>query len=239
LAFSGNQLDALIAAQFLEVVRPAGVEAALHAAEELASGGARQRQVLADQVEHDRYEAARARRQYDQVDPENRLVCAELERRWNERLTVAVNSEKQLAEFDRARSELSSPATQEALLDLGRHLETIWGAASASMTIKKQMIRLLIEQIIVDLDTENRLHIIVHWHGGHHSEHIQTRQKRHAHAPTFNLVETIESLRAIADNAQLARMLNRAAIRSPRGVTWTAERIMAFRHRHQLPAYDP
>src|SRR5438132_5683770 len=47
-------------------------------------------------LEQARYETARARRQYDAVDPDNRLVAGELERRWNERLlaTRALEDER-------------------------------------------------------------------------------------------------------------------------------------------------
>ena len=237
--FLGKDLDELISRQVLEVVRPAGIEAALLAAEEFAVGFEKQRQVFADQVENCRYEAERAHRQYDRVDPENRLVCGELERRWNDRLTALAESENRLAEFDAQRPTLPSAAQQEALLDLGRNLNTVWFSDSTSMPAKKQILRVLIERIIVDIDTDNQIQVVVHWIGGHHSEHALPRRTRQSHVDTLDLVQTVKSLSLIADDAQQARILNRAGISSPRGATWSADRVGGFRYRHKIPSYDP
>lgn len=238
-SFPGKNLDELISAQLLEVVRPAGIEAAVLAAEKLVIDFDKQRQVLADQAEHCRYETERARRQYDQVDPENRLVCGELERRWNERLTALVESENRLNEFNARRPTLPSATQQEALFDLGRNLPTVWYSDAASMQVKKQILRLLIEKIIVDIDSENQIQIVVHWIGGHHSEHALPRRTQRSHVQTLDPVQTIKSLSLIADDAQQVRMLNRAGIRTPRGATWTEDRVAAFRRRHKMPSYDP
>jgi len=238
-SFLGKDLDELISAQVLEVVRPAGIEASLLAAEELAVGFEKQRQVLADQVEHSHYETERARRQYDQVDPENRLVCGELEQRWNKCLTSLTESKKRLGEFDARRPTLPSPAQQEALLDLGRNLRTVWDADSVSMPIKKQILRVLIERISIDIDADNQIEAAVHWIGGHHSEHALPCRTRQSHAETLDSVQTVKTLSLIADDAQQARMLNRAGIRSPRGATWTADRVAGFRHRYKIPCHDP
>src|ERR1700722_8545393 len=49
------------------------------------------------------YEAARARRQYDAVDPDNRLVAGELELRWNEKLFQLRDLEIQRESLDQAK----------------------------------------------------------------------------------------------------------------------------------------
>src|SRR5262249_21374456 len=72
-----------VADQVLQAGGPAGVQAALAAAEQLEQTQQEQQQTLALALERARYEAERARRQYDAVEPENRLVAGELERRWN------------------------------------------------------------------------------------------------------------------------------------------------------------
>lgn len=78
------------------MLAPLGIEAALRAldARETEAGEILKQTELA--LTQARYEAALARRQYDAVDPDNRLVAAELERRWNDRLVEVHRLEQQL-----------------------------------------------------------------------------------------------------------------------------------------------
>jgi hypothetical protein len=70
----------------LAAIQPAGIEAALLAEEQLMQHNDQKRESLALALERAQFEARRAQRQYDAVDPDNRLVAGELERRWNEAL---------------------------------------------------------------------------------------------------------------------------------------------------------
>ena len=116
-----------------------------------------------------RFETARAHRQYDQVDPDNRLVAGELERRWNEKLINVRTLEDQLAQQDgeSATTTLSADDRQR-LLTLGTDLHCAWDSAGTTGETGKRIIRLLIDEIIVDAVADH-LKLIVHWHGGDHS----------------------------------------------------------------------
>jgi hypothetical protein len=70
-------------------------------------------------LEQARYEAGHARRQYDAVDPDNRLVAAELERRWNESLAVVARREAKLAAAAGEREECAADTEREQLLAVG------------------------------------------------------------------------------------------------------------------------
>ncbi len=238
-SFQGQALDELVATLVLEVVCPAGVEAALEAAEQLVSTHRQQRQVRVDQVSQCRYAADRARRQYDEVEPENRLVCAELERRWNVCLVELDRAEEGLLAFDRDTPDCADPPEQEELLELGRNLSSVWFSPQTTIEVKKQIVRLLIEQIAVDITPEDQLHALVHWVGGHHTEHILALRSRRTEAQTCDLQQIIESLRLIADDEQIARALNRAGIATARGATWTAKRVGSFRGRHSIAGFSP
>ena len=80
-------------------------------------------------LEKARYEVARAQRQYDLVDPANRLVAGELEQRWNGALTRVAELEAQLGELDCARVSLSE-AQQRRLCELGEDLDCLWNHPS-------------------------------------------------------------------------------------------------------------
>ena len=106
ISFGGMRIDRDVGAEVIERLQPLGIEAALaaQAARSRASEDKRRQVELA--LEQARYEVGRARRQYDAVDPDNRLVAAELETRWNERLTVVRDLEAELEGLT------TSPATE-------------------------------------------------------------------------------------------------------------------------------
>jgi hypothetical protein len=101
--FGGLRADRLVSEQLLEALAPMGVEAAIEAIDSLrgASDERFQQKTLA--LEHARYEVTRARRQYDAVDPANRLVAAEFERRWNQALTTEAELEAELVTLQEGR----------------------------------------------------------------------------------------------------------------------------------------
>ena len=111
IAFGGLRADAAVSAELLRVLAPLGIEAALHAIDARAADNSevhRQAELALTQA---RYEAGLARRQYDAVDPDNRLVASELERRWNDRLVEVHRLEEQLAALVMAK--VAMPTAEE------------------------------------------------------------------------------------------------------------------------------
>jgi DNA invertase Pin-like site-specific DNA recombinase len=140
IAFGGITVDEAIGREVFRVVQPAAIEASMLAHEERA----RQRDDVVEALERDReaarYAVDRARRQYDAADPENRLVTAELERRWNMALqhlqAIGGRIEQHSAAIDQA------PATSsEDLHQLANQLESIWTDPATSARLKKRMDR--------------------------------------------------------------------------------------------------
>src|SRR5580658_2211984 len=100
ISFGGMRIDRAVAREILDRVQPLGIEAALSAMKNMEEEQSERRRQLANAIEQARYEAARGYRQYDVADPENRLVAADLERRWNERLVALRALEEELAQLD-------------------------------------------------------------------------------------------------------------------------------------------
>src|SRR5438552_11528748 len=90
------RIDAAVSAEVLSLIAPLGIDAALQATADRERAGAERLQQIELALEQARYEAARAHRQYEAVDPENRLVAGDLERRWNERLAEVARLEDDL-----------------------------------------------------------------------------------------------------------------------------------------------
>jgi hypothetical protein len=97
ISISGLSIDAAVGAEVLRILKPLGIDAAVKAIETQTSETSAAQRQLELSLQQARYEAAHARRQYDAVDPANRLVAGELERRWNEALQATHRIEGEIA----------------------------------------------------------------------------------------------------------------------------------------------
>ena len=111
-----------------------------------------------------------AARRYESVDPDQRLVAAELEARWNTALQKVKELESKLHAFDRESQSVPVP-NKQTLLSLAQDLPAIWNSPSTDMRLKQRIVRILIREIIADVDEKSReVVLVVHWAGGRHSE---------------------------------------------------------------------
>jgi hypothetical protein len=128
-------------------------------------------------IEQARFEVARAFRQYDAVDPANRLVAADLERRWNDRLTVLRSLEEDFTRLNAAPAPRLNASDRGRLITLGSDLSLAWDRPDVTIETRKKIIRMLISEIIVDI-TDDTITTIIHWHGGDHTR-LEAVSKRH------------------------------------------------------------
>jgi DNA invertase Pin-like site-specific DNA recombinase len=241
IAFGGITVDEAIGREVLRVVQPAAIEASVLAHEEHA----RQRDDIFEALQRDlqaaRYRAERAHRQYDAADPENRLVTAELERRWNLALQqvreIEMRIEQQAAEMDQGPT-----PTTEALHELAHQVEALWADPATSTRLKKRIIRTLIEEVLVDVDSSHgELILTLHWKGGVHTE-LRLPRRRRGQCGTQTsraLIEAVEVLARISSDDLIAGVLNRNGHLTGRGNRWTRERVTALRSHHRIPCYKP
>jgi DNA invertase Pin-like site-specific DNA recombinase len=239
---SGNRLERAVGLEVLRILTPVGIEAALSAIDSGRDRHRDQRRQAELALEAARYEAGLARRQYDQVDPDNRLVAGELERRWNERLVTVQRLEAQLAAMVDDTAGRLSTAERDELMRLGTDLPCAWNDPSSSVEIKKRIIRTVVREIVVRAE-DNRLHAMIHWHGGDHTAlDVATKvrgrwrdiQEAGAKAETAALITAL--VRMMPDSS-IAAVLNRLGRRTVGGLSWTADRVQLFRNEHHLLAY--
>src|SRR5262249_57303918 len=107
--------------------------------------------------------------QYQAVDPENRIVAAELEHLGNERLLVVRELESKLQQVDTQRPPPLDEEERAQLLALGSDLERAWNHPAATAQTRKRILRTVITEIVARLDGDE-VHLVLHWHGGEHSE---------------------------------------------------------------------
>lgn len=236
--FGGLRADRLIAEQLLQCLAPLGLEAAIEAIEALQDASDDRIQQKALALEHARYEVTHARRQYDAVDPANRLVAAELERRWNQALTVESQLEAELATLQQGRERPLTDAQKRELLELARDLPRLWDDPRSSPEYKKRLLRIAVKEIIATCEGEI-IRLVVHWQGGDHTqvEFQKIRTGKHRYAADKDLVEIVRALARIEPDARIASVLNRNQRRTAHGEVWTAKRICSLRNYHAIPVY--
>lgn len=127
------------------------------------------------------FEASRAKRQYDAVDPENRLVAAELERRWNERLADQRRIEERIAVLDGEPEGRLTAAERERLMELGHDLEQAWTHPAARPEIRKRILRSVLTEIVVRVSDHEHIELTLHWRGGDHTRIDVIRNKTGRH----------------------------------------------------------
>jgi len=239
LTFHGTELEALLAEEVLEVVGPAGVEAAQRATEHLAGQHHQQRQLLVDRLEAAREAEARAAREYKQTDVTYTAVRQALGIEWETALARVAEEESRLATFDERQPALPTPSQLEQLASLREDVRQLWNHPRASNALKQQLVRVLIKEIVADVDEEREETVLlIQWSGGHHTELRGRRTLRRGKLPSGELKSIVETLRKVQTDYAIASSLNRAGIRTPSGETWTRDRVQRYRQRVGIRAYD-
>ena len=204
-------LTGIVGAEVIERLQPLGIEAALAAQAVRSRASEDKRRQVELALEQARYEVGRARRQYDAVDPDNRLVAAELEKRWNERLSVVRDLEAELEELTASPATEPTPADRERLMMLGADLQRAWTSAGVTPEARKRIVRTLIDEIVVRVE-DNALDLVIRWHGGDHSA-LKVKKNRTGQHRWSAAGETIDLVRVLArqmPDKAIASVLNRA-----------------------------
>jgi excisionase family DNA binding protein len=240
ISFGGLRVDAAVAAETLRLLAPLGIEAALRAIEarEADADAARRQVELA--LTQARYEADLARRQYDAVDPGNRLVAAELERRWNDRLVEVRSLEERLAARVAERPEAPSAAERDRLMALGTDLEAAWRHPRATAETRKRILRTAIAEIVAKV-ADQAIELVIHWQGGDHTRLIvpKNRPGQHRWSSGAAVDDLIRGLARQQPDAAIAATLNRSGLRTSKGNGWTEARVRSFRSAHDIAVHRP
>lgn len=241
IGIGGVRVDRAIAAQLLEAVAEPAIEAAIRAAERVAQADDDAKRTLERELEEARYEAELAARRHEAVDPEKRLVARELEARWNSALEHVARLEERLAALE-ASAACRPPIDRAALLALAQDLPAAWNAPSAEPRTKQRLTRVLIREVVIDLDAStNEAVVTIHWTGGRHTE-IRVARVRTGRYPDDRHPTPVEVIRKLGgkwSDRELAVTMNRMRCKSSTGDSWTTLRVRELRERLGVPAFDP
>jgi DNA invertase Pin-like site-specific DNA recombinase len=172
-------VDELVAKQVLRALEPAALELSLQAATDIERERERLHQHWRQRLERSEYETRRAERQYQSVEPENRLVARTLEQRWEESL----RQEHQLREeYDRFLAETPrnlSDAEVDRIGALSQNISSLWHAPDTTAQDRKTIVRCLVDQVVVHVEPHSEyVDMTICWHGGFKSQHQVVRPVR-------------------------------------------------------------
>ena len=236
LTLQSDYLDRTVEAHVLQVVNQEQIDLALEAYEILQQ---REQQVSGQwklRLQRAEYEAQLAQRQYDQVDPANRLVASTLERRWNDALVELEQVQQQIADLSREQHVITAQQ-REQLMSLARDVPRLWRAPTTSAKDKKRLLQLLLHDITVEKPERFRAVLHVRWQGGL-CEDLAVELPRPAadrwrHGET--LVNKVRELAQRYADEEIATQLNAEELLSAKGNRFTRSSVAWIRHQHHIP----
>jgi DNA invertase Pin-like site-specific DNA recombinase len=242
LRVGGRQIDEAVARTFIATLAPAGLEAALMAAQQI---GVEKDAAVAQfklQVERCRYDAQRAERRYRAVDPDNRLVARGLEAEWERCLRELHAAEADLMRRQEEKARVVSAAERAEILALGKDVELVWSAPSTTDRDRKELLRTLVEEVLLDVKREEeKAHLSLRWRGGLISE-LDVHLPRSRPAPIRTDEDTVQLVRRLAvhyTDAVIAGILNRQGKTTATGMRFTTNRVGSLRTHWEIPCFKP
>src|ERR1700730_16570402 len=240
LTIGALQVDEAVERAVLAALEPLGVEAALAAAERLEADhdGALAQWRLA--VERASYETQRAERRYHAVDPDNRLVARGLEAEWENCLRALDKVKAELAQREALRPRTLSAQERAQLLALGTDLLAIWQAPATSPRDKKELLRAVLDEVIITVDKDqNRAHLTLRWRGDALIELDLNLPRRRATVRTDE--DTVALVRRLVNHypdGVIAGILNRQRRRTAYGHRFTANLVGSLRRNWNIPCFE-
>lgn len=239
----GRQLDEAVLVEVFRVLEPTAIAATIKALEQAEADEAARLVVFQTAVEHARFEADRARRQFDSCEPENRLVARTLEAAWEERLRELARAEADLVTQQGRRHSPLNAEEIELLSHAGADLRAVFEAPTTAQRDRKLLLRALISEVEVTIDDAHqsaKAHI--RWEGGATTdlEPLALRHQGETYRTTDEeIVDMIRRLAAHYDDTTIAGILARQHRRTATGRPFTADRVRQLRVSRHIPVYKP
>lgn len=195
---SGERIDDSVVQSFFEAIQPAQIDALESVSRQQRAEREQRLKLLRQEVERLNYAAHRAERQYDKVDPENRLIAATLERKWEQAAEELDQARNALVDAERGPLPIIKISSSERAIfaNAGRELPKIW--PKLSLTSRKAILRTLVKGVNLDRAEDGLARISIVWRGG--SVTVITRQVP-IHSLRYTALEkrTVDRVRQLTD----------------------------------------
>ena len=226
-------VDAVFEQVLLEALAPDQIALAVAAVGQIAAESQALEHQWALKRERARYEAERARRQYDAVEPENRLVARSLERVWEEKLRQAEVIEQEYTAWRKEQMGAVADAECAEILGLAQDLPRVWQTATAEE--RKRILRLVVREVALDQKRERGLvRMRITWQTGATSAHRLRRRVQGyvQYADTAQLVQRVRDLNAAGMmDREIAVMLNAEGTITGHGTSFAGGNVHVCRKR--------
>jgi hypothetical protein len=216
---------------FFEAIQPAQVDAL----EAILAAQLAEREQLErhwqERLKRARYAAQLAQRQYDAVDPENRLVAAELERRWEAELRQLHQVQEEYQDFQQTPvPDTVPPRLRDLFRDISTRLPELWPELSNAQ--KKELLRSLISHVIVKRPVPDQIEARVVWISGHYSDHTAITPV-HSEQDVTGYDEMVDRIQELwkqgYNDDQMAAQLTEEGFHSARSPHVTSDSVMKIR----------
>ena len=236
-SMTSKPIDDLVVSLFFEALAPLQIKIALQAVDQLQIERQTLQKQWEQQLEQAQYEVQLAQRQYDAVDPDNRLVASELERRWNDKLEALQTLKNSYAEAQKQCRFTVNEQDKLAVERLAQDLPAVWQAATTTDVERKQLLRYAIAEVQLDgVTTPGKISIRVTWHSGAVTEHQIDRIKVGIWAPRTDhtVVERIRDLSLIHTVEEIVELLNQEGLRTAHGCVFRDYHVGYIARRNQI-----
>lgn len=241
LNVGGVQIDEAVTQTFITALEPAKLAAGLAAAERLEADREATLKQWRLGVERASFEASRAERRYRAVDPDNRLVARGLEREWEEKLTALESAKVELARRERQRPRALCQEERDRLLKIGPDLATVWRAATTTARDRKELLRTLIEEVVIKIERgKATAYLTIRWKGGTLTD-LDLDLPRSKPAPIRTDEDTVALVRRLAvyyPDAVIAGILNRQGRNTAYGHRFDAGRVGNLRRHWDIACFE-
>jgi len=235
-------IDDAIVQRVINAVQPANLELAIQVMNRLLEQDDAADNSWKLTLERAEYDVARAERQYQQVEPENRLVARNLETQWNERLAELERLHKEYNEYKSTRNWVPSESDKAEILTLANELPQIWGDSNTTTKDRKRILRTLIEDVTVFAEPRQAdMRLGLRWRS-HCYEEIHTTKTLPSGTARKHTPQTVEQVRTLANDmndAQIAEHLNISGHKTTEGKEFSASSVSWIRYSHNIPVFVP
>ena len=227
-SMTSRAVDAGVVQAFLEAVSPERLPVAMRVLDQIEHDLAGQRRQRELQLEQARYDARLAQRQYERVDPDNRLVASELERRWNEKLERVAHLEQAHAKADAEAQWDLTPEERASISALSQDLPAIWAAPTTTTQDRKQLLRSAIDTVQLDgVSHVGQIEVQIRWRSDVITRLLVERYRRGTDAlkTPADAVDRIHQLVPTYSYAEIAAQLNADGWRTAHGRSFTSQHV--------------
>ena len=228
-------VDDFVVASFWEALSPAGLDGYDEAMAAFDAHGRQVERARQQQLQRLRYEAGLAEKQYHLVDPENRLVASELERRWEQALQALRQAEEENAAGLGATPERLSAELRRQWAEAHPTLRQLWDDGKLSNVRKKELLRVLIDKVVLKRPTADKCEVRIIWKGSDWTTATLPLPVG-TYAAMSNgqelIAEVLRRAHAGQSDRQIAADLTAAGYHAPLKAHLSAQSVALIRQRH-------